>query len=107
LVAVQVADAVFNALPTQWLRRDLEHLGFPYELRFVFPVVKSASAAGLLAGLRRPALGRVTAAALIAYFLVAMGFHARANDKPVQFVPAAGMLGWSIAALRAYPVAGG
>jgi DoxX-like family len=104
LAVVQLADAVFNAIPSQWLRDDLDHLGIPQDLRVVFPVVKTASAAGLLAGLRWPSLGRVTAAALVAYFILAMGFHARAKDAPLKFVPAAGMLGWSIAALRAYPV---
>src|SRR5437588_10769067 len=104
LVAVQLGDAVFNAIPTQWLRDDLDHLGIPEDLRFVFPIVKSASAAGLLAGWKWPAVGRLTARALIAYFILAMGFHARAKDPPLQFVPAAAMLGWSIAALRAYPL---
>jgi hypothetical protein len=101
---VQLGDAVFNAVPTQWLRDDLDHLGVPQDLRVAFPIIKSASAAGLLAGLKWPALGRLTAAALVAYFILAMGFHARAKDGPLKFVPAAGMLSWSIAALRAYPV---
>jgi hypothetical protein len=48
----------------------------------------------------------LTAAALVAYFLAALGAHARVNDKPVRYAPAAGMLAWSIVALRAYPVAG-
>src|SRR5438067_13793025 len=74
LVAVQSADAAFNAIPTQWLRDDLDHLGVPEGLRFVFPLIKSASALGLLGGFRWPRLGRVTATALIVYFLAAMGF---------------------------------
>jgi hypothetical protein len=105
LVAVQVADGIFNAIPTQWLRDDLDHLGFPYEWRFVFPIVKGASVAGLLVGFKRPWVGRLTSAALVAYFAVAMGFHARAKDGPLRFVPAAGMLAWSVAARRAYPLA--
>jgi DoxX-like protein len=105
LATVQLADAVFNAIPTQWLRDDLDHLGVPQDLRVVFPVIKTASALGLLAGLEWPGLGRTTAAALIAYFVAAMGFHARAKDGPLRFVPAAAMLGWSMAALRSYPVA--
>jgi DoxX-like family len=105
LVAVQLADAVFNAIPTQFLRDDLDRLGVPPDLRVVFPVIKTASAAGLLVGLKSPAVGRVTAAALIAYFVAAIGFHARAKDGPLRFVPAAAMLGWSMVALRSYPVA--
>ena len=102
LVAVQTADAVFNAVPNQWVRDDLDHLGFPQGLRMVLPVVKSASATGLLAGLRRPRLGRLTAGALVAYFIAAMGFHARARDTLLRYLPAAGMLAWSAMAFRAY-----
>jgi hypothetical protein len=102
LAAVQLGDAAFNAVPTQWLRDDLEHLGVPWDLRFVFPVVKSASAVGLLAGLRWPRLGRFTSACLIAYFIVAMTFHARAKDKPARYAPAAGMLAWSVLAFRSF-----
>ena len=102
LVAVQLGDAAFNAIPTRWLRDDLEHLGFPWELRFVFPIIKTTSAVGLLGGFRWPRVGRVTAAALVLYFLLALGFHARARDKPVRWAPAAGMLAWSIAVLRIF-----
>jgi hypothetical protein len=104
LVVIQAADAAFNAIPTQWLRDDLDHLGVPEDLRFVFPVIKSASALGLLGGLRWPRVGRVTAAALIVYFLAAMGFHARARDGLARYSPAMAMLAWSIAALRAFRV---
>src|SRR5688500_6799287 len=65
LVAVQLGDAAFNAIPTQWLRDDVEHLGIPWELRFVFPIITTTSAVGLLGGFRWPRLGRVTAAALL------------------------------------------
>src|SRR5438093_1384155 len=81
LAGVQLADAAFNAVPTQWLRDDLDHLGVPENLRAVFPVVKSASAVGLLGGLRWPRLGRLTANALIVYFLLALGFHDRAHAE--------------------------
>jgi hypothetical protein len=102
LVAVQFGDAAFNMIPTQWLRDDLDHLGVPEHLRFVFPVIKTASGFGLLGGLRWPGLGRVTAVALIAYFVAAMGFHARAKDEVLRYTPAAAMLAWSVAALRAF-----
>ena len=104
LVVVQLADAAFNAVPSQWLRDDLDHLGVPDEIRCLFPVIKSASAVGLLGGLRWPRLGRLTAAALVVYFLAAMGFHARARDRALRYGPAAAMLGWSIVALRAFRV---
>ena len=96
LAGVQLADAAFNAVPTQWLKDDLDHLGIPENVRIVFPVVKGVSAVGLLGGLKWPRLGRLTANALIVYFLLALGFHARAKDRAAKFAPAAGMLGWAI-----------
>ena len=96
LAGVQLADAAFNAVPTQWLRDDLDHLGIPENARILFPVVKSASAVGLVGGLRWPRLGRLTANALIVYFLLALGFHAKAKDRQAKFAPAAGMLGWAV-----------
>ena len=102
LAGVQLVDAAFNAIPTQWLEDDLDHLGFPQDLRFVFPVIKGASAVGLVAGLRWHRLGRITSLALVAYFVVAMAFHARAKDRLLRYSPAAGMLAWSALALRAY-----
>ena len=102
LVSVQVADGLFNMFPTQWLKEDLEHLGFPWRFRLVFPMVKAASVAGLLGGLRWPRLGRITAQALVAYFVLAIGFHVRAKDGLLRWSPAAAMLGWSALAVRAY-----
>lgn len=102
LVGVQLADATFNAVPNQWVKDDLDHLGFPEDFRFIFPVVKSASALGLVAGLRWPRVGRLTAVALIAYFIAALGFHARVKDRPIQYAPALGMLAWSVMTLRGY-----
>jgi len=102
LAAVQLGDAAFNAVPSEWLRDDLARLGFPWELRGVFPVIKTASAVGLVGGLRWPRLGRLTSAALVAYFVTALGFHKRAGDEWRRYVPAVGMLVWSFEARRAY-----
>ena len=102
LVAVQLGDAAFNAMPTQWLRDDLDRLGVPRGMRFGFPVIKGVSAVGLLSGLRWPRLGRLTASALIVYFTCALGAHARVGDRPLRYAPAAGMLVWSVGALRAF-----
>ncbi|MBV9285372.1 MAG: DoxX family protein [Acidimicrobiia bacterium] len=101
-MVVQVGDAIFNAVPSQWLKDDFDHLRIPHEMRPLFPAVKSASAVGLYLGLRRPALGRLTAAALIVYFVLALGAHARVKDPALKAVPAAGMLAWSIVAFRAF-----
>jgi hypothetical protein len=72
-------------------------------LRFVLPIVKSSSALGLVLGLWRPRLGRITAGALIAYFVAAIGFHRRAHDSVAKTAPATAMLVWSAAAWRAFP----
>ena len=66
LIGCQVADAAFNAVALyeigrstrwgnwakEWAKEDLDHLRFPQRFRFVFPIVKSSSAAGLMVGLR-------------------------------------------------------
>lgn len=102
LVAVQLGDALVSAVPSQWLKNDLDHLGIPEDMRLLFPVVKAASAVGLFLGLRRPPLGRLTAAALVLYFILALGAHARVKDPALKAVPAAGMLAWSVVAFRAF-----
>lgn len=102
LIGVQVGDAVFDAVATDWLRDDLARLRVPWKLRPVFPIVKSASAVGLVAGLRWPRLGRLTANALVVYFLLALGAHARAQDRAARYAPAAAMLGYVIAVRRAF-----
>lgn len=115
LACCQLFDAGFNVVglygvgqSTQWGKRamewtkdDLDHLRFPERLRFVFPIIKATSAAGLLTGARWPWIGRLTAAALVAYFVAALSFHRRANDTLVMQAPAVFMLAWSAAALGA------
>lgn len=114
LIGVQAANAAFDAIALypigqstrlgkrakQWAKDDLDRLGFPERFRFVFPIVKAGSVGGLLLGLRWRALGRLTGAAVVTYFVAALGFHARAKDPVLKYVPAAGMLGWSSLALR-------
>jgi hypothetical protein len=54
--------------------------GVPEDRLDLLAVVLLAGAAGLLLGLLWAPLGVATAAALSAYFLVAIGFHIRAGD---------------------------
>lgn len=114
LIAAQAANAAFDAVALypvaestgwgtrakQWAKEDLDRLGFPQRFRFVFPIVKTSSAVGLLLGLRRPKLGQFSAAAIVAYFIAALGFHARVKDPVLKYVPAVGMLCWSALAAR-------
>ena len=113
---VQATDAAFNVVglypvarsatwakwAKQWTKDDLDRLGFPERFRFIFPVIKAGSVAGLLVGLRWRALGRFTGAALVVYFVTALGFHVRARDPVLKYVPAAVMLVWSYVALREF-----
>ncbi|MGH9098142.1 MAG: DoxX family protein [Acidimicrobiales bacterium] len=91
----------WGALAKEWTTGDLDRLGFPQRFRFVFPIIKTSSVAGLLVGLRWRRLGRLTAAAVFAYFIAALGFHVRAKDPALIYVPAVGMLIWSYGAFRA------
>lgn len=100
LIGVQLFDALFNLVPSRWMDADLDHLRVPHGLKYVFGSVKAASAAGLLIGLRRPAFGRLTARALVTYFVLAVGAHVRIKDRPARYAPALGMLTWSAAANR-------
>jgi hypothetical protein len=102
LATVQACDAIFNVVPTRWMDADLDHLRVPRRSRYLFGTVKAASAAGLLLGLKRPGLGRLTARSLVAYFVLAIGAHLRIRDRPVRYVPAVAMLGWSALAVRCY-----
>jgi hypothetical protein len=113
LAGLQAADGAFNAVglyklaqstrggrwARTWAKQDLDHLGFPERLRFVFPIIKGGSAAGLVVGVRWRALGRWTSVGLIAYYVAALGFHLRAKDPLSKFVPAVAMLVWSGVAL--------
>jgi hypothetical protein len=51
--------------------------------------IKVTTAGGLLVGLRVPAIGALTAAALVAYYSAAASFHMLAKDHPVLAGPAA------------------
>jgi hypothetical protein len=98
----QVLDAVGNAIPRQFVKRHLDHLGVPTYLRPLLPVIKLSSSAGLVIGLKLPRLGAVTSAALVAYYAAAARFHVLSGDHPVLAAPAAGMCG--VAAVMLFDV---
>lgn len=101
LTAIQAGDAVACAtLPI--IQDELARLGCPPWLRTTIPALKAASAVGLLAGRRRPWAGRLTTDALAAYFVCALGAHARVRDEPWRYVAAVGMLGIVLVARQAY-----
>jgi DoxX-like protein len=88
----QAGDAVACAIPLPFIVKVFDDLGVPENLRRVVPPVKAASAVGLLAASRYPWLARLTTAMLTVYFVLAVGAHVRAKDKPVNAIPAVAFL---------------
>jgi hypothetical protein len=80
LAAAQAADAVACTVPLPFVTKALDDVNFPAENRWIFAVVKGASAIGLLSVTRFPALARLTTAMLTLYFALAVMFHLRARD---------------------------
>jgi len=74
------------------VKKVLDDVGVPDNIRPVIPVVKAAAAVGLLSVTRFPALARLTTAMLTLYFILAVGAHARVRDKAVNALPAATFL---------------
>jgi DoxX-like protein len=92
LAAFQAGDAVACAIPLPPIEKSLDTVGLPVNVRPVLPVVKAASAIGLLSVNRFPALARLTTALLTLYFVCAVGAHIRVRDKVVNAIPAASFL---------------
>lgn len=90
-------DAAACALPISILSREFDRLGLSSRTRQALAPIKAAAGAGLLVGLWAPLLGALTAAALIVYFLIAIGVHVRAGDAPIRSANAVAMLGLSVA----------
>lgn len=80
LAAVQAADAAACIGPAAPIAQALRAVGLPEQLWPVLPVVKAASAVGLLSVSRFPALARLTTLLLTVYFVLAAGSHVRAKD---------------------------
>ncbi len=77
-------DAILFAIPNQFVADGLDKVEFPVRHRWIFPPIKAASAVGLLAARRFPALGRLTTAMLTLYFALAAASHVRARDVSVS-----------------------
>ncbi|MCB0947980.1 MAG: DoxX family protein [Mycobacterium sp.] len=92
LAALQAGDAVACAIPLAPITKALDDVGLDPRLRPVLPVVKAASAVGLAAVSRFPALARVTTFMLTVYFVLAVAFHIRARDWSPGLVAASSLL---------------
>ena len=89
LAAFHAIDAVACAVQVAPVKKTLDDVGVPDNIRPVLPVVKAAAAVGLLSIIRFPALARLTTAMLTLYFALAVGAHIRVRDKVVNGLPAA------------------
>lgn len=89
LAAFHAVDAVACGVQVAPIRKTLDDVGVPDNVRPVLPAVKAAAAVGLLSVTRFPVLARVTTAMLTLYFVLAVGAHVRVRDKVVNGLPAA------------------
>lgn len=92
LALFQVGDAVVCAIPTPFITAALDRVDCPAPLRRVLPMVKAASAVGLVVGLWITIVGLLTVVALVGYFAVAIAFHVRARDTLISSAGAPLML---------------
>ncbi|ANI39824.1 DoxX family protein [Mycolicibacterium vaccae] len=92
LAAVQAADAAASVGPVAPVRKALDDVGLPRKLWPLLPLVKGASAVGLLSVFRWPALARLTTFMLTVYFTLAVGSHVRAKDWSPGLVAASSLL---------------
>jgi hypothetical protein len=92
LAAFHAVDAVACAVQVAPIKKILDDLGVPEEIRPVLPVVKAAAAVGLASVTRFPAVARLTTAMLTLYFVLAVSAHVRVRDKVVNTLPAATFL---------------
>ena len=88
LAALHIVDAIASATPRMSMAARLDHLGVPRVLRPVLPVIKVSTSVGLLVGLRRPRVGAMTSAVLVAFYAAAVSFHGFAGDHPAVALPA-------------------
>lgn len=100
LALIQAGDAVLCRRPVPFIRDCLVAVGFPQRYWRLLTPVKAAAAVGLVVGIRFPPLAVLTCAALVCYFVVAIGAHVLARDFGRNlFLNATGMLALCTASL--------
>jgi DMSO/TMAO reductase YedYZ molybdopterin-dependent catalytic subunit len=102
LAAVQLADAVFCAIPPSFVTRCLDDVGLPPRYRALLAPFKLAAAGGLVAGLWVHGVGAVTAAAVAAYFVLAVAAHLRVRDIGLNMFNASVILAFSVFTFATY-----
>ncbi|MFC3996291.1 DoxX family protein [Nocardiopsis sediminis] len=97
LAVVSFGDGLMCLKPMAFIARCYDDVGWPPSMWWIMPPIKFAAAAGLVAGIRIPYLGAITASAVVLYFLVAIAMHIRARDFGRNlFLNATGMLVLSV-----------
>jgi ABC-type multidrug transport system permease subunit len=66
----------------------LDNVGLADELRPVLPIIKAASAIGLLSVYGFPGVARLTTLMLSVYMVLAVSFHVKARDWSIALVAA-------------------
>jgi hypothetical protein len=92
LAVFQAVDAVACAAQVPPIKKSLDSVGCPDNVRRLLPAVKGAAAIGLLSARWFPGLARLTTAMLTLYFALAVGAHVRSRDKVINSLPAAALL---------------
>lgn len=92
LATFHAVDAVACAVQVPPIKKALDTVEVPENVRPVLPVVKVAAAIGLASVTRFPGLARLTTAMLTLYFTLAVGAHIRVRDTLVNTLPAASFL---------------
>ncbi len=93
LAGLQAFDAVICAAQIPPIKKAFDDVQLKAELRPVIPVVKAASAIGLLSVHRFPALARFTTFMLTIYFVLAVAAHLRVRDISPGLAAASSFLG--------------
>jgi len=93
LAGLQAFDAVICAAQIPPIKQAFDDVQLKAELRPLIPVVKAASAIGLLSVHRFPALARLTTFMLTIYFVLAVGAHLRVRDISPGLAAASSFLG--------------
>jgi uncharacterized membrane protein YphA (DoxX/SURF4 family) len=89
LLALELAaTGAMKVIGTGTARANAEHLGVSLALSRLIGIAELAAAVGLLAGLALKPLAIVTAAAIVALMVGAIGYHRKARDKIGAALPA-------------------
>ncbi|MBF6341677.1 DoxX family protein [Nocardia abscessus] len=80
LAFIQFGDALMCIKPAKFIAECFEDVQWPRRYWWMMSPIKFSAAAGLIGGLWIPYLTALTCAALIAYFVIAIGMHVVAED---------------------------